>query len=1483
MKTPLNYYKLLGITSSATGDEVRSAFRSKILQFHHDKTPGEPNDICYELIEAYRILSNRNTRMNYDVQRDKETQHLTDAELIEKYKNQVPRSAENELQVTPEILSELRNAHSRQRQEANQEFKPAGAICYNVNNLLSTKFKSDIEKWRTEFSADHLRDNFFTAYQEIIEETQGQDSPSESFWCDLCRQSFLSETHHSQTVLMPYLSQFGLVNSHNKTISDGITPILQYFYQNVGELFFWEPEPLPDIPEIWECSEWKSLSAACKEVAGFVWELPNPEHFPNVEQHVAYVQKCTWANAGIVRWICWVLANSEMESLSSKSQELLEENALGELMMYIGVLKEFLGFDSYDWSELRQASLEAGEFNMTLLWTMVMVELGIVSPEEWVNYPINSRMYQDESSRSVSQIYFRLGMNSSAAGVAGDSISEHFIKSNDHLSAAAYYIQFDSLSSVYTKYSEYRYIEPSVAKIYRTVYYSQKLKSILPTLLLAEEWNKSSGLEEAIEISQLLLEDPLPAFRLLVQLFPKRLAEPEFYPMHIRNIEGLSASMPEMTFNSLRLILAAWHFIGGENEVDEDFLQFNSSQLMKLKLRESLNSYDFETLTRVLAELNLRNVAAAEETLEELQQQNQDLLSNPSRAMTLMISGSIHKTYRNWLGAISDYQEALLNTPELNYRLTPCISQLSQDFDLHRGILDTVTKKLMEMNSNFKCGVYVDFSQEDLTASNSLVISHPTPVHEFKYSDMAGKMQSEEPKPMNTEDTGESSTQLLPPANTPSVTLEKCERAIELGEDKPLGTVDAAFAYLDLSESLPMHMRHGPTVMAASHFLRAMESAKDLNSAFAYRNSIVELAHRLLQLDKSSQARVQSCLTHKQMFSILLLANQCLSRWAQEHEREPLSESCLIKEESEKRWEEVGSAAEAGNFSLTNDYRELISNSDRAVIEKLLKSVVGFTKVEPLLNIPSLTSSDLGYVEKVKTQFLHHFCVEKVRHHAELSPSLDHAYTLFLEVLHGRTSAISFETSKRLLMDSILRSKKMKMENIIQFIDWSVLSGSNEEGWARWTESSHSNSLQFHPQLQTFESIEGFKINLASGEISFLLSKGQTVFTQQDMFEIFQNGIVSSSLKVSAPEDSGITPNPFKCVNYEPSRLAGTNYLNTMIRISRLLMTLTTGMEVNSNPPFLTREVEISLLDRLPDHLQYFLRPLRERKLTVLDNKEDDDSHHSFSLALTDSYYEENEDSEELVFTLGDAEVALTCIEDTKGPISMDSNHNQEFSPSQSFVQDFNNNFMELGKYFPEFRRLRELGKISAICSKLLQILKAGTYSPQVVNGIKALGINFEEEEYDSIGMGPEDAEYNFIPSPSCHSHPHVIDAIASVLINPNLIYGPVSPSHGTTAVTFQELLEEPKEALETEDSDDIMYTVSATVTVYLRKEFMMDASPVLLQNDVTAETNCSKSGMILNRNDSYSSSIFLISFYRQHSRRRRHFKTAAARRRGVH
>lgn len=77
-----NYYKTLGLNSSATADEVRRAYRVLARRYHPDVNPEKGSDEKFKAIsQAYEVLSNTDKRAKFDLEFDRQQRSHLQAEL----------------------------------------------------------------------------------------------------------------------------------------------------------------------------------------------------------------------------------------------------------------------------------------------------------------------------------------------------------------------------------------------------------------------------------------------------------------------------------------------------------------------------------------------------------------------------------------------------------------------------------------------------------------------------------------------------------------------------------------------------------------------------------------------------------------------------------------------------------------------------------------------------------------------------------------------------------------------------------------------------------------------------------------------------------------------------------------------------------------------------------------------------------------------------------------------------------------------------------------------------------------------------------------------------------------------------------------------------------------------------------------------------------------------------------------------------------
>jgi len=64
-----DYYRLLGVEREASAEEIKRAYRKRVMEYHPDRNQDKPHyeEILKEINEAYQVLGNEEKRRQYDL------------------------------------------------------------------------------------------------------------------------------------------------------------------------------------------------------------------------------------------------------------------------------------------------------------------------------------------------------------------------------------------------------------------------------------------------------------------------------------------------------------------------------------------------------------------------------------------------------------------------------------------------------------------------------------------------------------------------------------------------------------------------------------------------------------------------------------------------------------------------------------------------------------------------------------------------------------------------------------------------------------------------------------------------------------------------------------------------------------------------------------------------------------------------------------------------------------------------------------------------------------------------------------------------------------------------------------------------------------------------------------------------------------------------------------------------------------------------
>ena len=263
------------------------------------------------------------------------------------------------------------------------------------------------------------------------------------------------------------------------------------------------------------------------------------------------------------------------------------------------------------------------------------------------------------------------------------------------------------------------------------------------------------------------------------------------------------------------------------------------------------------------------------------------------------------------------------------------------------------------------------------------------------------------------------------------------------------------------------------------------------------------------------------------------------------------------------------------------------------------------------------------------------------------------------------------------------------MDGVQKLLQWNLVP-LDSEGWLV------KNRQLLEPVASSgIHQLVGLEINKNDFSIKLLTRKrtrrSPSLLCWQDIafgFTIDSPGCFFS-LEAVTPQET--LYHPFNKQIFSPKELEASKFLNTLFHTDYLLKQLSTGFEISSYPPFYKRPAHEGLLKGLPTALQKVLLSIPSRGPSL-------SRVHRFWIQADAMEYDVQENDDSVRWMFGDVDMTIRCK-----PMSHSQDgelHDQDVlgpdpdSPEGQFTADFTTHYDQIGKYFPEFLRLKELCKV---------------------------------------------------------------------------------------------------------------------------------------------------------------------------------------------
>eukprot|EP01132_Coremiostelium_polycephalum_P003216 gene3216-4028_t len=453
----------------------------------------------------------------------------------------------------------------------------------------------------------------------------------------------------------------------------------------------------------------------------------------------------------------------------------------------------------------------------------------------------------------------------------------------------------------------------------------------------------------------------------------------------------------------------------------------------------------------------------------------------------------------------------------------------------------------------------------------------------------------------------------------------------------------------------------------------------------------------------------------------------------------------------------------------------------------------------------------------------------------------------------------SFEKQKQEIAMTMLKDVKLDANHVESTFNSPVIER-DENGWL--LPYTTPLKLSTDPNVKKYISIDGVSLDLATGQVKLQLKEASdpmnALFDDRDIREIVHRGISHAQFSLNSPDKTDRI-HPFQQAVFSPVELMkNTSFLDMLLHCDYFLKMILNGVEVCGKQPFQQRPLNRDLVDPTNTNFLSRLPPSLREKLLDIPNRCRETNEVSSSVRVWI-------ESDEIPFT-EETNGAIISFKIANPPMLIKKKHHilqlvennvvnsyfggvdeSKFKEKTSFellTNEMSCHYDEIGQYFPEFLRLRELVKLCGI-SHILKIY----YHKLVGDPDSIIVANLLNVKSQICG---------FL---KCKSLPATTDTTVEEFVTRELASQKV-PISKVSPQSLQALRSNIKQQLEVEQAKYYRQTMDLLVQKYSLPKSIESTLVVQLKSWLESDTESNKSALLSslkNRNQLDSKALKMV------------------------